>query len=418
MKSKERGQALVIVVIAIVALVAAVGLAIDGGRNHSERRQAQNAADAAVMAGTRILADYIVNCADGSVANDNTVAAALVDLARQNGVDHFAPNADVQAWYVDMNETRLGQVGWGGGIPNGATGIEATLVVTEPATFMRVVGREDIVAAGHAMAMAGPINYLGGGMLPIGVPLEVVNALEEDEHFHMMDNVKKGGGGFCRDMAGTDCIGDPSTGADTSNRGWLNFNYIYNTEHRTADDPLNRSFEQSVPNRGCGSEPGKSVDDGLQGWAGDGCPYPFPIFAGGVGMVNGDFIHGDPGARQSSLREVIETYNGTIAYVPIFDTIYTSDYMDEHFTAPQEPPDGSLGGKKWPSAGGGGSAYLYHIVGFAAVRIDDSKLNDHILEGNFTSAIVGDGEISPSTGLGGGGACDSGLTLFGVKLWQ
>ena len=46
----ERGQALVIIVFAMVALIGLTGLAIDGGNAYSDRRNAQNAADTAALA--------------------------------------------------------------------------------------------------------------------------------------------------------------------------------------------------------------------------------------------------------------------------------------------------------------------------------------------------------------------------------
>jgi hypothetical protein len=168
---------------------------------------------------------------------------------------------------------------------------------------------------------------------------------------------------FCRDLNGVDCIGEEPSNAN-AHRGWLNLNYIYNTEHLAKSDPYYRTFEQNVPNRGCGSDPHRSTDDGLKGWCEDGCPYPFPIFAGTPGYVNGDFIHGEPGARESSVMTVKDTWDGQIAYVPIFDNIYMSSYMADNFPQPE--------GIGWPRAGGGGHAFLYHVVGFAAVIIDGS----------------------------------------------
>ncbi len=49
-KSTERGQVLVLIVLAIVGLFAFAALALDGGMLLLERRRAQNAADASVMA--------------------------------------------------------------------------------------------------------------------------------------------------------------------------------------------------------------------------------------------------------------------------------------------------------------------------------------------------------------------------------
>jgi len=47
----ERGQALILIVLAIVGMIGLVALAIDGGNVFSNRRSAQNAADAAALAG-------------------------------------------------------------------------------------------------------------------------------------------------------------------------------------------------------------------------------------------------------------------------------------------------------------------------------------------------------------------------------
>ena len=50
--STERGQALILIAFAAIALFAITGLAIDGSKKLSDRRHAQNAADAAVLAGS------------------------------------------------------------------------------------------------------------------------------------------------------------------------------------------------------------------------------------------------------------------------------------------------------------------------------------------------------------------------------
>lgn len=427
----ERGQALVIVAFALIALAAVTGLAIDGGRTYSARRQAQNTADAVALAGTRLLGQFIAEGQTDRYFVDTAIAEEMVKLARDNGITVPTENAQLQGWYVNASEVRLGNVGWGTGVPDGATGIEAALVTTDTTTFMRVVGQEHIVAPGNAMAMTGRIRQFTGGIIPLGVPLQVVQALSPGQNFYILEkNNKWGGGVFCYDPNGVTCIGEPNE--SNAHRGWLNLNFIYNTEHRTASDPSNRSFSTNVANSGCGSDPAKSVDDGLQGFAGDDkrpkdgqpdCPYPFPIFAGTPGFVDGDFIHGDPGARESSLMDVKNAYAGSIAYVPIFDVIYTSDYMAGNFTAPENPvPDGQLSGSYWPRAGGGSSAFLYHIVGFAAVLLSEDDPH-HMLSGEFQSAIIGGTDIQPGEGFSGssGGAGGSGgipYTIMGVQLWR
>jgi len=405
---------------AFVALAAFAGLAIDGGRLYSARRQVQNTADAVAIAGARLLATYINQCESvDRLAADHAIATEMVQFARDNGIDPLGENAQLEGWYVDAAEARLGRVGWGAGIPDGATGIEAALVTTDTTTFLKVVGQPYVVAPGEALAMTGSVRQFTGGLLPIGVPLQVVETLSPGETFRVADNLD---GAFCRDPNNTLCIGDPTS--PNSQRGWLNLNYVYNIDYLAAATALNRSFERSTDASGCGSIPSKSVDDGLTGFAGedknrDGildCPYPFPILAGTPGFINGDFIHGSTGAKTSGMLAIMNFYAGTekVAYVPVFDVIYPIGSMTSMgFTIPGEPPDGSHNGN-WPTPD---SDYFYHIVGFAALTVDKSTTN-HTLIGNFQNAVIGGGQIQPGAGFSGGGACTNTLLLTGVQLWR
>jgi Flp pilus assembly protein TadG len=401
----EQGQSLILIAAVMVSLLAMAGLAIDGGNFFLQRRNTQNAADAIALAGTRVLAQAI--CGEPDVT-DATVSDAVNRYAQLNGIKELS---SLTVSYVSADEAVLGVVG-GGSVPTGAIGVSVKAANPIPTYFLPVVGINSFTASASAMAMSGKVVQLSG-VLPIGVPLDVVLALDPGEPFVMMENNQHNGGSFCVDEngnaqydSGEECIGDPAS--HNSHRGWLNLNYIYNQAYVKQDASFYRTFEQNVSNRGCGKDPGASIDDGLQGWAGDDCPYPFPIFAGTPGATDGDFIHGDPGARQSSLMEVIQTYNGQTAYVPIFDVIYLSDYMADYFPQPE--------GIGWPRAGGGGHAFLYHIVGFALIKIDDPNLHDHDLAAEFRSATIGGGAIQLGAGFGSD-ACPGGM-LYGINLWQ
>ena len=50
-KKNERGQAIVIIAVVFIVLLGFAGLAIDAGMVYSDRRNAQNAADASSLAG-------------------------------------------------------------------------------------------------------------------------------------------------------------------------------------------------------------------------------------------------------------------------------------------------------------------------------------------------------------------------------
>ncbi|MGC9399598.1 MAG: Tad domain-containing protein [Anaerolineae bacterium] len=428
---KERGQAMVLVVFAIVGMLVMAGLAIDGGRLHSRRRQAQNAADAASLAGARELLQRRISMCEGQSVSlndlDDAVGLAVLTYAQSNGVQS-GPGGEIKAWYVDADENVVEQAGvrqLDAAELNRTTGVRVGLVVTETTTFMKITGRNEMQTGGEATAMFGPVTQVGGGVLPIGVPLDVVEALDPGEQFHILETNSHEGGSFCTDPDDPDtCVGDPA--AHNAHRGWLNLNFIYNMEYTAQSSPHYRTFENNVPNRGCGADPNASTDDGLQGWAGedkdnDGvadCPYPHPIFAGrppdpdGTRYVNGDFIHGDPGARDVSAQNIEDTYQGEIAYALIFDHIYMSDYMDENF-----PPPEGIG---WPRAGGGGHAFLYHIVGFVGMEIVDYQKGgpNKALVGSFKSAIIGEGSFTPGFGPAFGSGDPCAATLYSLALWK
>src|SRR5215212_4235943 len=61
---RNEGQAVVLAALAFIVLVGALGLALDGANAYNQRRNANNAADAAAMAGTRALLDANENGGD------------------------------------------------------------------------------------------------------------------------------------------------------------------------------------------------------------------------------------------------------------------------------------------------------------------------------------------------------------------
>jgi Flp pilus assembly protein TadG len=75
-KRNERGQAIILIVLAILGMVGLVALAIDGGNAFSDRRHAQNAADAAALAAALVKAN------NGSAEDINEAA---LGIALSNG---------------------------------------------------------------------------------------------------------------------------------------------------------------------------------------------------------------------------------------------------------------------------------------------------------------------------------------------
>ncbi len=423
---KERGQAIVILAFALIALAAFAGLAIDGGRLYAARRQSQNTADAVAMAGTRLLGQFIADCTGITpLAADEAITLEMIKLARANGVDPQTENAKLEGWYVDKNETPLGRVGWGLGVPNGATGIRARLTTTDTTTFLKIVGQRYIVAPGEATAMTGPVHltqFSGGGLLPIGFPIQRVDSIVASGNYQF--KMFEANGNIC-DRAGMDC---PSNPTPNSQRGWLNFNYIYHNAwysnppasnpdginvNGSTSSPLNRVLESNFGN------------DDLKYWAVNGPGHP--IYVGTRGDASrpddlndpyryprdGDFIVGDPGTRDVSRRDVCEAHMHQIVYLPLFDYVIERAQMSSSAFFKNHEPSNPL---KFPNQ------YFYHIVGFMAASLDNcgGGGSNGYIEGTFKSAFVGEGAVTPGNGFnsggGGGGSCQLGFA--GVQLWR
>ena len=425
----ERGQALVILAFALIAVAAFAGLAIDGGRTYTARRQAQNTADAVAMAGTRLLAQFIADCSTiSATAADDAIAVEMVKLARANKIDPLAENAQLQGWYVNADEERLGPVGWGTGVPNSATGVEARLVTSDTTTLLRILGQEHIVVNGLAMAMTGPAQitqFSGGGLLPIGFPIQRVDDIIATGSLEF--KLFEGDGKIC-DRAGMDCPSDPP---QSSQRGWLNFSYIYHNAwfsdptagnrdginvNGSTSSPLNRIIDTNFSN------------NDLRYWAVNGPPYPIYIGTRGIATRpynlddpwryprDGDFIVGDPGTRDATRRDVCDTYMDQVVYLPLFDYVIERNNMKSSAFFQAHEPNNPLA---FPNS------HYYHIVGFMAANLDacGGGGNNGWIEGTFQAAFVGEGTIMPGQGFnngnggGGGGTCQA-VGFVGVQLWK
>jgi Flp pilus assembly protein TadG len=164
-KAQERGQALVIIALAVVGLFGFSALAIDGSRVFSDRRNAQNAADTSALSAA--LAK--IRAAAGNVNAAATNAA--IARAASNGYANDA-NSTVEVNFCnDPAITTPCQ-----GIPtitrttpppltpaelalvDPANYIQVKITSIIPATFARVIGRTEFTNIVTAIAYAGPIK--------------------------------------------------------------------------------------------------------------------------------------------------------------------------------------------------------------------------------------------------------------------
>lgn len=135
----ERGQVLVIISVALVALIAMVGLAVDGGFAFSDRRHAQNAADTAALAGA--LARINLDLGWTNVARD---------MAGENGYSGDLVNNQVEV-YLCTDENASCD------LPAGANPddyLQVIITSTINTFFARVIGVPTITNRVQAVALA------------------------------------------------------------------------------------------------------------------------------------------------------------------------------------------------------------------------------------------------------------------------
>ncbi len=391
-RNREQGQAIVLVVIALLALLALLGLAIDGGRQYGARRQAQNAADAASLAGTRELALKVGVCPPNNSISDANVVQAVLAMVRANGLTPILPGSSdgdttIEANYVNANGDVIQGIGFGT-IPNNAVGVQVKLTYNQPTTFLRAIGINTLQAPATAMAMTGPITQLpgNGNLLPIGVPDEAVQVIRDGDTITVFDD-----GRYCRNNNGTDCI---DTGPNSAFRGWLNFNFIYNSRFLESSNPYYRTISTSDS----ASELNKYVNG----------TKTVPLFAGTINQLDEDFVKGYTGQTQGVMNSIETLYKNQVVYLPVFDKVYSGEFLAAHassFPAPEGGWPSSIWGKK--------NEFMYHIVGFTAMVPQSASSNG--VTAIFKSAAIGQGIINP-TAVNPGQPCR--LLAYGVTLWK
>lgn len=157
----ERGQALIIIALASVALIAIVGLAIDGSRKFSDMRHAQNAADTAALAAALAKVQSLTDGDSNSPADCpasttpySTVCTTLLSAgyfrAASNGYDNNLTTNTVEIYSPPISGPYVG-------LSNYVQVIINSYVDT---TFARVIGVDQT----HNIVQATTFIYEGGAL--------------------------------------------------------------------------------------------------------------------------------------------------------------------------------------------------------------------------------------------------------------
>ena len=170
-RTAARGQVFVIFAGGLVILLLATGLVIDGGMAFLNRREAQNIADLAALAGTKVVADHYT---DGGRSGGDVYGAIAGSVSGNGCIAGGSTSCTWSAEYVQPTngggETPVGAVVNGGPVPAGAQGVKVTVTRLPGTFFLRVIGQDswEVITAATGMTWS-PAALPEGGVLPIAI---------------------------------------------------------------------------------------------------------------------------------------------------------------------------------------------------------------------------------------------------------
>jgi hypothetical protein len=163
----QHGQVLALFALVLTGLVLAAAVVVDGGFAFAQRRETQNAADFAAMAGTRIVGMAKTGRPAGTAAN---VRGAITSTLAANDAELAS------AEYVDASGDALGDVFQVASIPSLAFGVVVKARSDWRPFLLGVVGVTEWATNAQATARTTG-DSLGGGVLPVGINADAFNRL-------------------------------------------------------------------------------------------------------------------------------------------------------------------------------------------------------------------------------------------------
>lgn len=164
----ERGQALVLIVLGIVAMIGLTGFAIDGGNAYSDRRNAQNAADTAALAAAL---SKVQGTSEYGTTGTNGWASVGAQRAASNGYD---PNTNSGVTFTIYQCDESGKPSCNLPVTEDATRYVGVVITSSIRTyFAPVLGIRQMTNTVQAVAKAQPetiTTYFQGNTLVSTMP--------------------------------------------------------------------------------------------------------------------------------------------------------------------------------------------------------------------------------------------------------
>ena len=152
----ERGQALILIAFAAIALFAITGLAIDGSNKYSDRRHAQNAADAAVLAAA-LAKTNAETAGDDAATVWAALSTAALNMALENGYDDNHVTNEVEVYTCDDPSSSCGPY------DDNPLYVQVRITSNIDTYFMRVIGINQSQNLVQAVALTGKGGSIANG---------------------------------------------------------------------------------------------------------------------------------------------------------------------------------------------------------------------------------------------------------------
>ena len=266
----DSGQTLVLFALGLVALIAMVGLVIDGGNAYAQQRRTQNGIDAAAEAGAVQLARRLVGLPGTDADWDQRVADLVSATADSNEITTVGTPS-----YVNHDGVVLGPVGTGT-IPPGTQGVHVEGSRDFPTYFAGVLGMNQFTASATATAITGYAEASGvGGLIPLTFPILLTQCETgggSNRLFHPNDGVPWPSGP-------ANVIAIPLCSNGPGNVGWIDWDPPAGGASEVADSIRNPNNPPiRTPHWYFITETGAitSLDDDMDTW--EGKDITFPIF--------------------------------------------------------------------------------------------------------------------------------------------
>jgi Flp pilus assembly protein TadG len=407
-RSRSAGQALVLLALALIALMAMTGLIIDGGNAYAQQRGTQNGADAASEAGAVVLSQHLTALnGGGTTKTDADVLAAINASAVFNTIKAFNPGVagNSTAYYTDLKGNLLRSDGTTTTDPAQAVAVGSGTIppcagTTDTCVDVGVIGvLTDNVASGVQAAAVRDFSTLVSGIVGITSMTATTIATAVSGYLDTPCDAAMG------------CALLPVTFSTHQNTCDGSGDAVYSpTEWLTLEPsgPPYNSSNEAILSLCKGGE-------GAFGYLDYGCGSLAQqiLTPCNVQIYFPTWLESQPGGV-SSVEGELDTYSGDIigtyepgldleVLIPFFDGICNEDRPG---TEPPNPPDDEapvFGTPPFPgecagNPSGGGANRHYHVLFFIGFILDDAEV-----QGSNSSCDAPPG--GPLPGGNGSGGC-------------